>query len=84
MLFKSNTHIEQITVPAHCNADISLIWFGSEGGVLCERHSVLWVLISVLFCQRKASLPLSVVDLADCLHCGSMSAFLRNVQSNPN
>lgn len=74
----------QLTVPVYCTADMSLIWFGSEGGVLCVLHTVLWVLISLLFCQGKASLPLSAADLADCSNCSFMSAFLTNVQSNPN
>lgn len=64
-----------VSVPAHCTADMSLIWSGSEDGVLCVLHTVLWVLISVLFCQGKASLPLSAVDLADCSNCGCMFLF---------
>lgn len=61
-----------LTVHARCTAD------GSSA-----LRTVLWVLISVLFCQGKASLPLSA-DLADCSHRGCMSASLRNVQSRPN
>lgn len=53
-----------LTVPADCTADLTLISAGSEDGALCILHAVLWVLISVLFCQGKASLPLSA-DLAD-------------------
>lgn len=33
VLLKRNTHILQLNVPAHCTADMSLIWSGLEGGV---------------------------------------------------
>lgn len=55
------------------------VWLGGWSFV----HTVLWVLISVLFCKGKALLPLST-DLADRSNCGCMSAFLRAVQSKSN
>lgn len=60
----------------------NMVWL--SGWCSCILHTVLGVLISVLFCQGKASLPLFAADLADCSNCGCMSAFLRNVQSQPN
>lgn len=84
MFLGKNPHT-YLTVAANwCITDMSLTWSGSEGGVLCKLHNVLWVLINVLFCQGKASLPLSAADLADCSICSFMSAFLRNFQAKPN
>lgn len=64
-----------LTVAARCTADMSPIRAGSEDEALCMLKTVLWVLISVLFCQGKASLPLSA-DLADCCNDDRMLALL--------